>query len=417
MKTIHALAAGALLATAVGQAQAAQIEVLHWWTSGGEAKAANLLKEKLEAKGHTWKDFAVAGGAGDSAMTVLKSRAISGNPPAVAQIKGPLIQEWGEMGFLGNIDKAAEADGWDDFLPQEIAAYDKVDGHYAAVPVNIHRINWIWANPEVLKASVVEEVPQTWDAFFEAADKIREAGYIPLAHGGQPWQDATVFEVVMMGIGGGDFYRKAFVELDPEALTSDTMIESLETFKKLRGTMDDNIAGRDWNIATSMVINGKAAMQIMGDWAKGEFTAAGMTPGEDYECVAPPMTEHMFSYNTDSLAMFDVDDAGQQQAQLDLASLVLSPDFQASFNQAKGSIPVRLDVPLDDFDACAKASREAFDVAMDEGGLVPSLAHGMAVSDSQQGAVFDVITNFFNDPDMTAETAAERLVSAVRAAE
>ncbi|ABE59763.1 ABC transporter substrate-binding protein [Chromohalobacter israelensis] len=417
MKTIHALAAGALLVTAVGQAQAAQIEVLHWWTSGGEAKAANLLKEKLEAKGHTWKDFAVAGGAGDSAMTVLKSRAISGNPPAVAQIKGPLIQEWGEMGFLGNIDKAAEADGWDDFLPQEIAAYDKVDGHYAAVPVNIHRINWIWANPEVLKASGVEEVPQTWDAFFEAADKIREAGYIPLAHGGQPWQDATVFEVVMMGIGGGDFYRKAFVELDPEALTSDTMIESLETFKKLRGTMDDNIAGRDWNIATSMVINGKAAMQIMGDWAKGEFTAAGMTPGEDYECVAPPMTEHMFSYNTDSLAMFDVDDAGQQQAQLDLASLVLSPDFQASFNQAKGSIPVRLDVPLDDFDACAKASREAFDVAMDEGGLVPSLAHGMAVSDSQQGAVFDVITNFFNDPDMTAETAAERLVSAVRAAE
>lgn len=417
MKTIHALAAGALLATAVGQAQAAQIEVLHWWTSGGEAKAANLLKEKLEAKGHTWKDFAVAGGAGDSAMTVLKSRAISGNPPAVAQIKGPLIQEWGEMGFLGNIDKAAEADGWDDFLPQEIAAYDKVDGHYAAVPVNIHRINWIWANPEVLKASGVEEVPQTWDAFFEAADKIREAGYIPLAHGGQPWQDATVFEVVMMGIGGGDFYRKAFVELDPEALTSDTMIESLETFKQLRSAMDANIAGRDWNIATSMVINGKAAMQIMGDWAKGEFTAAGMTPGEDYECVAPPMTEHMFSYNTDSLAMFDVDDAGQQQAQLDLASLVLSPDFQASFNQAKGSIPVRLDVPLDDFDACAKASREAFDVAMDEGGLVPSLAHGMAVSDSQQGAVFDVITNFFNDPDMTAETAAERLVSAVRAAE
>ncbi len=417
MKTIHALAAGALLAAAVGQANAAEIEVLHWWTSGGEAKAANLLKEKLETKGHTWKDFAVAGGAGDSAMTVLKSRAISGNPPAVAQIKGPLIKEWGDMGFLGNIDKAAEADGWDDFLPEEIVAADKVDGHYAAVPVNIHRINWIWANPEVLEDSGVDHVPQTWNEFFDAADKIREAGYIPLAHGGQPWQDTTVFEVVMMGIGGGDFYRKAFVDLDPEALTSDTMIESLKTFKKLRGTMDENIAGRDWNIATSMVINGKAAMQIMGDWAKGEFTAAGMTPGEDYECVAPPMTENMFSYNTDSLAMFDVDDEGQQQAQLDLASIVLSKDFQVQFNQAKGSIPVRLDVSLDDFDACAKASREAFDVAMDEDALVPSLAHGMAVSDSQQGAVFDVITNFFNDPDMKAETASERLVSAVRAAE
>ncbi|MDW5375448.1 ABC transporter substrate-binding protein [Halomonas sp. HP20-15] len=416
MKKIHTLAAGAALAVAVSQAQAAEIEVLHWWTSGGEAKAANMLKEKLEAKGHTWKDFAVAGGGGDSAMTVLKSRAISGNPPAVAQIKGPLIQEWGDMGFLGNIDQIAKEENWDSFLTPQLAADDKVDGHYAAVPVNIHRINWLWANPEVLEKAGIDGLPATWDEFFADAKKIREAGFIPLAHGGQPWQDATVFEVVMMGIGGADFYRKAFVELDPEALTSDTMIESLKTFKKLRETMDPNIAGRDWNEATSMVINGEAAMQIMGDWAKGEFTAAGLTAGEDYLCEAAPMTEHMFSYNVDSFAMFKVDDGGKQQAQRDLASLILSKDFQSTFNKAKGSIPVRLDVPLEGFDKCAQESRKAFDAASEGNGLVPSLAHGMAVSASVQGAVFDVITNFFNDPGMKAETAAERLASAVRAA-
>lgn len=416
MNKIHTLAAGAALAVAVSQAQAAEIEVLHWWTSGGEAKAANMLREKLEAKGHTWKDFAVAGGGGDSAMTVLKSRAISGNPPAVAQIKGPLIQEWGEMGFLGNIDPIAKQENWDSFLPSQLAADDKVDGKYAAVPVNIHRVNWLWANPEVLAKAGIDDLPTTWDEFFADAKKIREAGFIPLAHGGQPWQDATVFEVVMMGIGGADFYRKAFVELDPEALTSDTMIESLKTFKKLRGTMDPNIAGRDWNQATSMVINGEAAMQIMGDWAKGEFTAAGLTAGEDYLCEAAPMTEHMFSYNVDSFAMFKVDSDGKKQAQQDLASLILSKDFQTTFNKAKGSIPVRLDVPLEGFDTCAKESRKAFDAASEGNGLVPSLAHGMAVSASVQGAVFDAITNFFNDPEMTAETAAERLASAVRAA-
>ncbi|MCD6006839.1 ABC transporter substrate-binding protein [Halomonas sp. IOP_31] len=416
MNKIHTLAAGAALAVAVTQAQAAEIEVLHWWTSGGEAKAANMLKEKLEAKGHTWKDFAVAGGGGDSAMTVLKSRAISGNPPAVAQIKGPLIQEWGEMGFLGNIDPIAQQENWDSFLPAQLAADNKVDGKYAAVPVNIHRVNWLWANPEVLAKAGIDGLPSTWDEFFAAAKKIREAGFIPLAHGGQPWQDATVFEVVMMGIGGADFYRKAFVELDPEALTSDTMIESLKTFKKLRGTMDPNIAGRDWNQATSMVINGEAAMQIMGDWAKGEFTAAGLTAGEDYLCEAAPMTEHMFSYNVDSFAMFKVDSEGKKQAQQDLASLILSKDFQTTFNKTKGSIPVRLDVPLEGFDSCAKASRKAFDAASEGNGLLPSLAHGMAVSASVQGAVFDAITNFFNDPEMTAETAAERLASAVRAA-
>ena len=75
-------------------AQAGDVEVLHWWTSGGEAKAAAELKSSMQKKGHTWKDFAVAGGGGDAAMTVLKSRVVSGNAPAAAQIKGPSIQEW-----------------------------------------------------------------------------------------------------------------------------------------------------------------------------------------------------------------------------------------------------------------------------------------------------------------------------------
>ena len=70
----------------------AKSKMLHWWTSAGEKRAAETLKKLVEAKGHTWKDFAVAGGGGEAAMTVLKTRAVSGNPPAAAQIKGPDIQ-------------------------------------------------------------------------------------------------------------------------------------------------------------------------------------------------------------------------------------------------------------------------------------------------------------------------------------
>jgi glucose/mannose transport system substrate-binding protein len=48
-------------------AQAGEVEVLHWWTSGGEAKAARRTEgHDAEAKGHSWKDFAVAGGGGDA---------------------------------------------------------------------------------------------------------------------------------------------------------------------------------------------------------------------------------------------------------------------------------------------------------------------------------------------------------------
>lgn len=68
-------------------------EVLHWWTSGGEAKAAAALKADFEANGGKWNDMAVAGGGGDAAMTVLRSRVLAGDPPAAAQIKGPNIQD------------------------------------------------------------------------------------------------------------------------------------------------------------------------------------------------------------------------------------------------------------------------------------------------------------------------------------
>lgn len=166
--------------------QAGEVEVLHWWTSGGEAKAVGTLRDLLENEGHSWKDFAVAGGAGDSAMTVLKSRAMSGNPPAAAQINGPEIQEWGELGLLANLDEVAGAADWDGLLPQVVSDMMRHDGHYVAVPVNVHRVNWLWANPEVLADAGVA-LPTTWEELFVAGEALREAGYVPLAHGGQPW--------------------------------------------------------------------------------------------------------------------------------------------------------------------------------------------------------------------------------------
>ncbi|MCP1367176.1 sugar ABC transporter substrate-binding protein, partial [Halomonas sp. BBD48] len=157
-------------------------------------------------------------------------------------------------------------------------------------------------------------------------------------------------------------------------------------------------------------------MQLMGDWAKGEFTAAGMTPGEDYLCAPAPGTQEAFTFNIDSLAMFRVADEEEQEAQRTLARLVLEPEFQKTFNLAKGSIPARPDLDMSEFDQCAQQSLEDFQRTAEEGGLVPSMAHGMAVRSDVQGAIFDVVTNYFNSPDMTAQQAAERLVNTANAA-
>ena len=293
------LMAGLTLAFA---AQAGEVEVLHWWTSGGEAKAAQGLKASLQAKGHTWKDFAVAGGGGDSAMTVLKSRVVSGNAPAAAQIKGPSIQEWAQEGLLQPMDTVAKAENWDALLPKVVSDVMKFKGQYVAAPVNVHRVNWLWANAEVLKKAGVK-APTNWDEFFVAAEALKKAGVIPLAHGGQNWQDFTVFESVLLGVGGADFYKKTMVQMDPAALNSATMDKVLETFRRVKGTTDKNAPGRDWNLATAMVIKGEAGMQLMGDWAKGEFIAAGKAPGKDFICAAAPGTAKAFTFNIDSFAL------------------------------------------------------------------------------------------------------------------
>jgi len=408
---------GAVVAACVASAPvqaATEVEVLHWWTSGGEAKSVAYLKERLEKSGVSWKDFAVAGGGGENAMTVLKSRAVSGNPPTAAQIKGPSIQEWGELGFLASIDDVAKANDWDALLPTVVSGVMKHRGQYVAAPVNVHRVNWLWANPEVFKKSGAS-IPTTWADFLVQAKKIQDAGYIALAHGGQAWQDATVFESVVLGVGGADYYRKAFVELDMDALDSSTTQEVFRVFGELRQFVDSNSPGREWNVATSMVINGEAAMQIMGDWAKGEFSVAGKNPGTDYVCVAAPGTSDAFTFNVDSFAFFKQSDADDVRAQKAMAKEILGTDFQRVFNLNKGSIPARLGMARDEFDACAHDSMNAFVATARSGGLVPSFAHGMAVSEAVSGAIYDVATNYFNSRISPAE-GVRQLVAAVQSA-
>lgn len=415
-QTLKATALAASLITLSSAVNAGgKVEVLHWWTSGGEAKAAGELKKLVTQAGHEWKDFAVAGGGGENAMTVLKSRAVSGKPPAAAQIKGPEIQNWAELGFLANLDTVAQKNNWDKQLPKVVSNVMKYKGNYVAVPVNVHRVNWLWANKAIFD-KVGVSAPKTWDEFLATAKKIKKAGYIALAHGGQPWQDATLFESVALGVGGVDFYQKALVQADPKAINSATMVKVLDTLRKVSAYMDKDQAGREWNLATSMVIKGQAAMQLMGDWAKGEFSAAGKVPGKDYICAPAPGTYKDFTFNIDSMAMFKVKNKEDQKAQADLARLILEPKFQTVFNLNKGSIPVRTDISMDKFDDCAKRSMQEFKATAKSGTLVPSFAHGMALQPGVQGAIFDTVTNFLNNKKQTSKEAAAKMAKAVKSA-
>jgi len=395
-------------------AHAGDIEVLHWWTSGGEARAAQALKASMQAKGHSWKDFAVAGSGGDSAITVLRSRVVSGNAPAAAQIKGPSLQAWAREGVLTSINEVARAERWDELLPQVVSDQMKYRGDYIAVPVNVHRVNWLWVNPAVF-ARAGAKVPSSWDEFFAAAETLKKAGVIALAHGGQSWQDLSLLETVTLGVGGADFYRQAFVLREASALNSPTMDKVLSTYKRIKPYTDRNAPGRDWNLATAMVIKGEAAMQLMGDWAKGEFLAAGSQPGKGFICTPAPGTAKSFIYVVDSFAMFKLKNPANSAAQKDLASAVMSPEFQEAFNLSKGSIPVRLGMKMERFDDCAKASAQEFSTAAKQASLLPSIANGMAAPSAIEWALKDAVSQFWNSDRMSTVEAMKRMVEATRA--
>ncbi|HEV3106469.1 MAG TPA: ABC transporter substrate-binding protein [Trinickia sp.] len=395
----------------VSAAQAAEsIEVLHWWTSGGESKAVGVLKDDLQKQGYTWKDFAVAGGAGAAAMTALKTQVISGNAPSAAQIKGPLIQDWAQQGVLVNIDPAAT--DWKHNLPPQIDKIMHAQGDYVAAPFSVHRVNWLYINKAALDKAG-GKVPTNWQEFFAVADKMKAAGIQPIAMGGQPWQDLTLWEDVVLS-QGADFYRKAIVDLDQKTLTSPQMIQVFDTVRKIQSYFDTGRTGRDWNLATAMVINNKAGMQFMGDWAKGEFANAGKKPGSDYICAAVPGTEKAYTFNVDSFVFFQ--QKGQKAVtpgQLALAKTIMSPEFQEQFSLNKGSIPVRLGVSMAKFDDCAKKSYDDEQTAIKAGGYVPSLAHGMAQPDATAGAITDVVTKFMNS-SQDSKSAVQALAKAAR---
>ena len=393
-----------------------KIEVLHWWTSGGEAAALKVLKDDFAANGGEWVDMPVTGGGGDAANVALKARIVAGDPPSASQIKGPTIQEYDQEGVVApyNIDAIAQSEGWDNLLDPMIAAVHKCQnnsGPYCAAPVNIHRIDWMWANKEVFDNNGLS-MPTTWDELNAAADTLQAAGIIPFAHGGQAWQDATVFEAVAMGVGGNNYYKNCYVKLEENCLRSETTVKVFDQMRKLQSYTDEGSPGRDWNVATGMVIEGKAGFQIMGDWAKGEFTAAGKSPGCRLLLCIPTPSNNGYLYNVDSFIFYKTSDPDKQEGQKLLAKLMMGKNFQKVFNLYKGSIPARLDVPMDEFDDCAKASNADIKTAGAKGGLVPSFAHGMAQGNTMKAALQDVITEHFNS-DMSSVDAANALADSV----
>jgi glucose/mannose transport system substrate-binding protein len=396
------------LALVPASAEEMKAEVIHWWTSGGEAAAVKVFADQFTKAGGTWIDSAVAGST--NARNAAISRTVAGNPPTAMQLNtGKQFDELVEGDLLADVDAVAAEGNWKSVMPAAFIAAATRKGKMYAVPINIHGQNWLWYNKDVL-ASIGAAEPKTWDDAVVILDKLKADGkVIPLAFSGQKVWERNLFSAVLTGVGGGPMWLGLLGKQDATLAQSAEFKQVAVAYKKLKNYVDTGAPGRNWNDATNLVIQGKAGMQIMGDWAKGEFAAAGKVADKDYGCTV--LSNHGGGYmmGGDVFVFPKSKDASTTKAQMTLAKLMLTPETQIQFALKKGSIPVRSDVDMSALDACAqKGMRYVADKAQQ----LPST--DMLASPALVGALEDAISQYWNT-DMSADEFSAKVAAVLKA--
>jgi glucose/mannose transport system substrate-binding protein len=405
--------AAALAATVVmpfAAAQATDLEVTHWWTSGGEAAAVAELAKAFDATGNKWVDGAIAG-SGGTARPIMISRITGGDPMAATQFNhGRQAEELAEAGLMKDLTAVAEKEGWKDIIkPASLLESCTIDGKVYCAPVNIHSWQWLWLSNAAFESAGVA-VPKNWDEFVAAAPALEAKGIIPLAVGGQPWQSAGAFDVLMVAIAGKETFEKVFKEKDAEVAAGPEIAKVFKAADDAR-KMSKGSNVQDWNQATNLVITGKAGGQIMGDWAQGEFALAGKVAGKDYTCLPGLGVNEIISTGGDAFYFPVLDDEEKSAAQDVLAATLVAPATQVAFNLKKGSLPVRGDVDLAAANDCMKKGLEI----LAKGNVIQGTDQLLSADSQKQKE--DLFSEFFANPSMTVEDAQKRFADIIASAD
>ena len=409
MKSLKALM-GATALVVASSAGATDLEVTHWWTSGGEAAAVAELAKAFDASGDKWIDGAIAG-SGGVARPIMISRIIGGDPMGATQFNhGRQAEELVEAGLMLDLTDVAEANNWREVVhPSSLLDACTIDGRIYCAPVNIHSWQWIWLSHKAYADAGVD-VPSNWDEFVASAPALRAAGKVPLAMGNQAWQASGAFGVIAIAVAGQDAWSAVNIDKNADVAGGAEYAKVFEAAANARAfRVGSNV--QDWNQATNMVITGEAGAQIMGDWAQGEFQVAGQVAGKDYSCLPGLGVTEVISTGGDAFYFPKNDDADTEAAQKRLAALLVSPEVQVAFNLKKGSLPIRGDVDLAAANDCMKKGLEI----LAGGNILPD--GNQTLSPDTSGQIEDLMTEFWASEDISAVAAQARYADIISKAD
>ena len=383
-----------------------ELEIFSWWTGGGEGQGLAAMLEVFQA---LYPDVevinaAVAGGAGVDMRAVLATRMQGGDPPDSLQVHAghELIDTYVVPGQMEPLTDLFREQGWIKAMPPDLVSLLSYEGDIWSVPVNIHRVNVLWYNKAVFEANQLQP-PATMDEFFTVAEALKKAKITPLALG-ESWTQVHLFETVLLGSLGPEAYMGLWTGATDWG--SADVTKALDNFKRMLGYVNEDVAALSWDQATWLVIDGTAAMNVMGDWAEGYFEAQGWRPGEEFGWAASPGSAGSFDALSDSFAL--PKDAPNPDAALAWLKVCGSREGQDAFNPFMGSIAARTDGDRSLYDVYLQSAMD--DLSKDM--FVPSLTHGAAAAPSWQQDIIDAVGLFIANRDVATFQSA--LVTACR---
>jgi len=335
---------------------------------------------------------------------------MGGNPPCATQFNpGKDADDLIAAGLMEDLTPLATKEKWAEIVrPKSQIEGCTKDGKVYCVPVNLHSAQWMWTNRHVFESAGLTP-PKNWDDVVADAPKLREKGIIPLSIA-QGWPvDLLLTQDLVPAIGGRDLVLKVFQDKSADAAASPEMTKVFQAMDQARKLVKAEEIVPQWNDAVSLVITGKAGANVMGDWAQGEFQVAKMVAGKDYDCL-PGLGVHA-SLNTGGDVFFfpKSKDPKVTEAQMKMASMMISKPVQVAFNLKKGSLPIRPDVDLQDANACMKIGLKILE---DPNNIMPSPAQMMQRDDINQ--IRDLLNEFFTDQSMTVDKVQASFVDIIK---
>lgn len=382
-----------------------EVELAHFWISQGERAALQELQKTIEARGGSFTNVEIDDY--DKLRALIIERLSLGYPPAITQwLGGDDMKSLHEQNAIKPVPSTWHEQPLDAILFPEVVDAISLNNNITGIPVDIHIQNMAFYNAKIYN-SLKLPLPKTWSEFLEQAKIIKQAGYTPLALATEPWHLRLAFNPLLIEKLGHAGFQDFYNEELGIAKWREGLLQAFDIFLKLKAYVDPKYAKYKWNESALLVVHDQVAMNIMGDFAKGEFIAEGKIADKDFLCAIAPGSGETMIYGIDSFITLDNKAENLQAGQKLLFDIALDPEFQLDFNIKKGGIPILKNIDISRLDACASKQYQAWSKQKENNFHLPDTRSRLRLTFLQN----TLQKAWLND--MTAEQATNELIQIV----